>query len=56
MTSTVFVPGGAVAVIVVSLVTEKPVAGADPKCAVAPVKPLPVTMTEVPPQQARSLG
>ena len=42
---------GEVAVSEVSLVTLKPVAGVEPKVtAVAPLKPVPFTVTEVPPE------
>ena len=47
VTSTVPVPGGLSAVIVVSLTTVKLVAGVVPKStAVAPAKPLPVIVTD----------
>ena len=51
MTSTVPAEcAGEVAVIEVSLLTVKPVAAVAPKfTAVAPVKPVPVTVTDVPP-------
>jgi hypothetical protein len=50
VTFTMPVPGGLAAVIKVPLTTVKLVAGVDPKStAVAPVKPLPVIATDVPP-------
>ncbi len=50
VTSTAPLPAGLSAVIVVSLTTVTPVAGFVPKStAVAPVKPVPVIVTEVPP-------
>ena len=50
MTSTVPVPAGLVAVIEVSLTTVKSVAAVVPKSTtVAPVNPVPVIVTEVPP-------
>jgi hypothetical protein len=56
-TSTVPVPAGAVAVIEVSLVTVKPVAGVGPKfTAVAPVNPVPVRVTVVPPAVGPAIG
>ena len=50
VTFTIPVPGGLSAVIEVSLTTVKFVAGVVPKStAVAPVKPVPVMVTNVPP-------
>ena len=57
VTSTVPVPAGLSAVIVVSLTTVKLVAGVVPKStAVAPVKPVPVIVTEVPPAAGPLVG
>jgi hypothetical protein len=59
VTSTVLVaaPGGAVAVIVVSLVTENWAGLPDPKLtAVAPVNPVPVIVTAVMPVLGPELG
>jgi hypothetical protein len=51
------VPAGLAAVIVVSLTTEKLDAGVVPKStAVAPVKPLPVIVTRVPPPTGPPVG
>ncbi|MNM52519.1 hypothetical protein D3C81_635980 [compost metagenome] len=56
-TSTVPVPAGAVAVICVALLTVKPVAAVAPNVtAVAPVKRVPVMMTEVPPAAGPAVG
>ncbi|KRB26618.1 hypothetical protein ASD94_14070 [Acidovorax sp. Root70] len=56
-TSTVPVPAGAVAVICVAEFTVKPVAGAAPKLtAVAPVKFVPVMVTDVPPPVGPAVG
>ena len=56
-TSTVPVPAGEVAVIEVAEFTVKPVAGVAPKLtAVAPVKPVPVMVTEVPPATGPDVG
>ena len=50
VTSTVPVPAGEVAEIEVALLTTTPVAALAPKCtAVAPVNPVPVIVTLVPP-------
>ena len=55
--STVPVPAGDVAVIEVAELTVKPVAGVAPKLtAVAPVNPVPVTVTEVPPAVGPAVG
>ena len=55
--STVPVPAGDVAVIEVPELTVKPVAGVAPKLtAVAPVNPVPVTVTEVPPAVGPAVG
>jgi hypothetical protein len=55
--STVPVPVGLSAVIVVALTTMKLVAGFVPKStAVAPVKPVPWTVTVVPPGSGPALG
>ena len=57
VTSTVPVPAGLSAVITVSLTTVKFVAGFVPKStAVAPVKPVPVIVTMVPPAAGPSFG
>ena len=57
VTSTVpTVPAGAVAVIVVELVTVKVAAAVPKSTAVAPVKPVPVTVTVVPPALVPELG
>ena len=57
LTSTVPVPAGEVAVIDVAELTVKPVAGVAPKLtAVAPVKPVPVMVTEVPPAVGPVVG
>ena len=58
VTSTAPVPAGLSAVIVVSFTTVNAVAGVVPKStAVAPVKPVPVIVTKVPPAAAgRSSG
>ena len=57
MTSTVPVPAGLFAVIVVSLTTVRPVAAVVPKStAVAPVKPVPVIVTGVPPAVVPLVG
>ena len=55
--STVPVPAGDVAVIEVAELTVKPVAGVAPKVtAVAPVNPVPVMLTEVPPAVGPEVG
>ena len=55
--STVPVPAGDVAVIEVAELTVKPVAGVAPKVtAVAPVNPVPVMVTEVPPAVGPAVG
>ena len=55
--STVPVPAGAVAVIWAAELTVKPVAAVPPKTtAVAPEKPLPVMMTDVPPANGPEVG
>ena len=57
VTFTVPVPAGLLAVIVVSLTTVKLVAAVVPKStAVAPVKPLPVIVTNVPPAAGPAVG
>ncbi len=57
VTSTVPLPAGAVAVMLVALTTVMPVAEAAPNLtAVAPVKPVPVMVTEVPPLAGPELG
>ena len=57
LTSTVPVPAGAVALIEVAELTVKPVAGVAPKLtAVAPVNPVPVMVTEVPPAPGPDVG
>ena len=57
VTSTVPVPAGLSAVIVVSLTTVKFVAAVVPKStAVAPVKPVPVIVTDVPPAAGPLVG
>ena len=57
VTSTVPVPAGLSAVIVVSLTTVTSVAGVVPKStAVAPVKPVPVIVTNVPPAGGPMVG
>ena len=57
VTSTVPVPAGDVAVILVELTTVKVVAASVPKCtAVAPVKAVPVMVTEVPPAVGPEVG
>ena len=57
LTSTVLVPAGEVAVIVVALTTVMPVADAAPNTtAVAPVKLVPVMVTEVPPSVGPLVG
>ena len=57
VTFTVPVPAGLSAVIVVALTTVKPVAGFVPKStAVAPVKPVPVIVTKVPPAAGPLVG
>ena len=56
-TSTVPVPAGAVAVILVALFTVKPVAAVPLKLtAVAPLKFAPVMVTVVPPEAAPDVG
>ncbi len=56
-TSTVPVPAGDVAVIWVAELTVKPVAGVAPKTtAVAPVRPVPVIVTVVPPEPGPDVG
>ena len=56
-TSTVPVPAGDVAVIWVAELTVKPVAGVAPKLtAVAPVKFVPVIVTDVPPVAGPEVG
>ena len=55
--STVPVPAGEVAVMVVSVSTVKPVAAVPPKVtAVAPVKSVPVTVTGIPPASGPVAG
>jgi hypothetical protein len=55
--STVPVPAGEVAVMVVGEFTVNPVAAAAPKVtAVAPVNPVPVIVTEVPPATGPAVG
>ena len=57
VTSTVPRAGGAVAVMLVALLTVKLVAAVVPNLtALAPVKPVPVTVTEVPPVLGPELG
>src|SRR5437016_1050771 len=57
ITSTVPVPAGATAVIDVVEMTVKLVAGAEPKLtAVAPLKFVPVTLTDVPPTAGPIVG
>ena len=57
MTSTVPAPAGAVAWIVVSDDTENDAAAVVPnETAVAPLKPLPVTVTAVPPSVGPAVG
>ena len=57
LTSTVPVPAGEVAVIEVAELTVKPVAGVAPNVtAVAPVKLVPVIVTEVPPLDGPDVG
>jgi hypothetical protein len=57
VTSTVPVPAGLFAVIVVSLTRTTPEAGVVPKStAVAPVKPVPVIVTGVPPAVVPLVG
>ena len=57
LTSTVPVPAGEVAVIEVAELTVKPVAGVAPNVtAVAPVKLVPVIVTEVPPVDGPDVG
>ena len=57
VTSTVPVPAGLSTVIVVALTTVKSVAGVVPKStAVAPVKPVPVIVTKVPPAGEPEVG
>ena len=57
VTSTVPVPAGLSAVIVVSLTTVKSVAAVVPKStAVAPVNPVPVIVTKVPPAAGPLVG
>jgi hypothetical protein len=57
VTSTIPVPDGEVAVIVVALTTVMPVADDPPNTtAVAPVKLVPVTVTNVPPAAAPLVG
>jgi hypothetical protein len=57
VTSTVPVPDGDVAVIEVSEFTAMVVAAADPNLTeVAPVNPLPITLTTVPPVAGPELG
>ena len=57
VTSTVPLPAGAVAVMLVALTTVMPVAEVAPNLtAVAPVKPVPVMVTEVPPLAGPELG
>ena len=57
VTSTMPVPAGLSAVIVVSLTTVTSVAAVVPKStAVAPVKPVPVIVTNVPPASGRWSG
>ena len=57
VTSTVPVPAGLSAVIVVALTTVTPVAAVVPKStAVAPVKPVPVIVTNVPPADGPLVG
>ena len=57
LTSTVPVPAGEVAVIDVAELTVKPVAGVAPNAtAVAPVKPVPVMVTDVPPASGPAVG
>ena len=57
VTSTVPVPAGLSAVIVVALTTVTPVAAVVPKStAVAPVKPVPVIVTKVPPAAGPLVG
>ena len=55
--STVPVPAGDVAVIEVAELTVNPVAGVAPKLTtVAPVKPVPVMVTELPPASGPLVG
>ena len=57
VTSTVPAAGGAVAVMLVALLTVKLVAAVVPNLtALAPVKPVPVIVTEVPPVLGPELG
>ncbi len=57
VTSTVPVPAGLSAVMVVSLTTIRPVAGLVPKSTlVAPAKPVPVIVTEVSPASGPLVG
>ncbi len=57
VTSTVPAPAGEVAVMLVAQLTVKLVAAVGPKLtALAPVKPVPVMVTEVPPVPAPSSG
>ena len=57
VTSTVPVPAGAVTVSEVALFTVTPVPAVAPKStAVAPVKPVPVSVTEVPPATGPLFG
>ena len=57
VTSTVPVPAGDVAVIWVAEFTVKPVAGVAPKLtAVAPLKFVPVIITDVPPEVGPAVG
>jgi hypothetical protein len=57
VTATVPDPGGTTALIAPSLVTEKLVARVPPKSTgVAPVKPLPVMVTDVPPDDGPESG
>ena len=57
MTSTVPVPAGAVAVIEVAELTVKPVALVTPNfTADAPMKPVPVIVTDVPPAVGPDVG
>ena len=57
MTCTVPVPDGAVTVRLVSLITLTEVPAVAPKStAVAPVKPVPLTVTEVPPAAGPLVG
>ena len=56
-TLTLPVPGGVVAVIAVPLITTRLVAATPPKVtSVAPVKPVPVMVTEVPPLEVPDIG